>query len=132
VADEAVNPAQEVEQRQTEEPQGAVVDGQFQVGRDVPEAVDIFRARIEVGPDYRLFTGGHLDRRAGEAEEENILVGQLAEGVAVDAVRIGNPGADEVVLHHGQPAAASLEAYALVGDVIEVEFGVVFVHQGRR
>src|SRR5690606_9840365 len=126
----AVDPANEVEQRQTNKPQGTVINGALKVRCNFLEAVDILGPGIELGRDYALLSRCHLMSRAGESKQELIGVGQFAQEKAVSFISLGNPGGDEVMLNHGHPAALVIEGQRAFGNIAEIEFSVLFVRRG--
>lgn len=98
---------QQPEDRLGDEPQEAVVDGQFQAWGQLLELGLDLRTGIQHGAGFDLAAGRYAQGRAGVADD----VVALAVLASLDdvVVRLGrNPGGHEVVLQPGNPAAGHI------------------------
>ena len=90
----------------------------------------IFRAGVETRTHGTLLTRINDQRRAGEARD--VEAGGSDPGtVGVALVRCRNPGAEEVVLDHGYPAAGQLLAEGFFLHVLEGELGKALFRLGN-
>ncbi len=115
------------EQRLGDEPQPTVVNGQLQSRRDGRQPVLNLWSDVEL----RGCGGGGLRRDfkpwAGKTHDGVAVVGCGAHLVQIRVCRVGDPGSDKVVLHHGDPATFDALVQRRLADVLEVDLLVLFI-----
>ncbi|MNZ83149.1 hypothetical protein D3C78_1018690 [compost metagenome] len=94
---------QQPEDRLGDEPEEAVVDGQFQARGQLLQVILALRTGVEGGGSLRLGAGRHVQRGADETDDV-VALGVLAGLDRVVLVLVGDPGGHEVVLQPGNPA----------------------------
>ena len=108
---------QQPEDRLGDEPQEAVVDGQFQAWGQLFQLGLDLRAGVQQGTGFDLAASRYADNRAGVADDVVALA--ILAGLDNVVVRLGrNPGGHEVVLQPGNPAAGHIFFQTTFVDVL--------------
>src|SRR5690606_19328718 len=84
-------------------PQKAIIYGQIKIGRNRLQAFGVFGAGVKLRGYFTGAAGSYQGGAAGETQHIFIPLAELPQIVIVLSRRIGNPGADKVMLHHGYP-----------------------------
>ncbi|MNH05077.1 hypothetical protein D3C79_643910 [compost metagenome] len=107
VAEQAVDMLQQPEDWLGNEPQNAVVDGQFQTWGQLFEFVLNLGTGIQHGAGFGFTAGGNVQCRAGETDD--VIALAVLTGLNDVVVRlVRNPGSYKVVLQPGYPATGNI------------------------
>src|SRR5690606_22570518 len=131
VAQHAVNHFQQPEDRLSEEPQEAVVDGQLQARRQGAQVFLQLGTGVEDGTGFAFAAGSDLHGRAGKADDV-VALAVLAGLYQIAAVLARHPGGDEVMLQPGDPAALHGFLEGLLVDVLHRHLLVGFFTGPQR
>ncbi|MCY1412795.1 hypothetical protein D9M71_282120 [compost metagenome] len=103
VTEQAVDMLQQPEDRLGDEPQPAVVDGQFQARRELLQVALQFGTGIQHDAGFGL--AARCDTQVGAGETDDVVTLAVLAGHDLVSLTLGrNPGGHEVVLQPGNPA----------------------------
>ena len=120
---------QQPEQGLGNPPQPAVIHAELEIGRDFLQAILVLGTRIELRPGFALLARVQDQGGTGEAGDIETAFGD-PRAVGVTLVGVGYPGAEEVVLDHGNPAAGQVCLERIFLHVLEGKLGKVIIRLG--